>query len=343
MKDLIASFPWKNGGNGIGVACSLSLVRNIADIPFPCAATMEQQRTAAHLVMAVLNSAEPEEWFGIDCNELTKQEQSLLEDCKILTLPLSANQLVVTRKKDGILLRLNHQNHLEMTVFASVQNMADAYRKLDGLDRMLEQHLRFAFHRRFGYLSADPASAGTGLTVSHLLHLPAMAVRKKTKTLLESAEALGMTVSGFFGDPVKYPGNLYWIRNCSRMGETESTLMERMTECAAHIAQEEKKSRLELLEKDFGQLMDFCSRSKAVLQSAYRIQTAEAMNALSGLRLAGEMGIYDCGGLDWNDLLLRIMPGHLGSVDLSAVRRAELRAKLLRDMIKVRDSKNPES
>ncbi len=332
MTHLANSFPWKKMSDGIILTSGISLIRNIAGLPFPGTATLEQQQAAARMIISALEQVSPGKWFGLACAEISKREQRLLEDCRILLPPLRDIQMLLTNQSGDFFMTLNAANHLEMKTYSAGKKDALVMqrRELDEIDRKLESKLSFAFHRRFGYLSDDPAMTGTGMTVSILLHLPAMAIRKKTKTIQESAQALGINVCGFSGSTSKYPGNLYWISNRSRMGETEDAILERMFRHAEHIAAEETKNRQELTDRDFGQLTDFCSRSRAVLQSAYRIQVQEAMNALSGLKLAHELGLFPCPGkIDWANVLLNIQPAHIGT-DLSAVQEAELRAERLR-------------
>ncbi len=334
-KKLNRCFPWQPQDQGVFLSADVSLVRNLADIPFPgtAGASPEVRHAASRMMMAALEQTGPEEWFGINCNELPEREQLLLAEGKLLTLPLTPNQLLLIHRKSDILCRINAENSLEMRCFALRDGLESAYGKLNALEKELEKKIRFAFHRRFGYLTPDPANAGTGLTVAVSLHLPAMTLRKSIKTLLDTADVLGIRICGFFGETAKFPGNIYCISNRSRMGETEQEILDRMAAYCARLIAEEEAERQRMKEQEKGLLMDFCCRSKAVLQNAYRIRTAEAMNALSGLRLAGEEGIFDCSAVQWDELLLQILPGHLteGKMGVvSVVRRAELRAEFLR-------------
>ena len=48
------------------------------------------------------------------------------------------------------------------------------WEQIDKLDDLLQEQLDFAFHERYGFLTACPTNVGTGIRVSVMLHLPAL-------------------------------------------------------------------------------------------------------------------------------------------------------------------------
>lgn len=344
-------FAWYCGAgpDQVIIGRQIRLFRNLADLPFPPNAAPQRLQAAQRIIADAINEAAPLPdgvWEETGVKDLSRNDTTLLEECDYLPKNASRPELVMLTSDGNTDCRcyflLNTTHHLEIVrPVSGTEDLPDAYGELDRLEHALEDHLKFAFHPRFGYLAADPADAGTGLKVSFLLHLPALTLTEETKQILNAADPLGVEVRGFFGEKNKFPGNLFEISNRSKMGETERTILNRMTSCINTIAEQERNARKRLMEQQTLRVLDFVSRSRAVLQNAYRISTVEAMNALSGMKLAWDLELPygdELAGMDWADLLLAVMPGHVaegcgGSDGRLAEKRAAVRAGFLRETL----------
>ena len=65
---------------------------------------------------------------------------------------------------------------------------------------MIEKKVDFAFSPRYGYLTACPTNAGTGLRASVLIHLPGLVLTKEIGKVLSGLQQMGLTYRGLYGE-----------------------------------------------------------------------------------------------------------------------------------------------
>ena len=333
-------FPWKHRhargrktiGDPVTIASFITLSRNIRGLPFPGNASPEQKEAVLKLVRDALGEA----WTECRMEDQGELDRVLLEEAKFIPHGFAENpqRRSLFYDGNGTVLLVNGSDHLAIRIFAAGPAPDELSAQTEAMDTMLSEKLTPAFHPRFGFVTENPEDAGTGLHVSFLLHLPALVLNNAQPVMLEALKAMDLAATGFFGDDQKFPGNLFLLSNTSTMGETESEIISRVSDCAARIAGRELEVREEFRKKSPLRLMDFCARSRAVLGCARLISANEAMNALSGLKLAEESGLLPEGlPFDWENLLLSILPGHISALcgeDHGPEQRAARRANLLR-------------
>lgn len=316
------------------VFSKIRLIRNVRGIPFPPNASNEQKQALLEQVRAVLGKIG--KWNEFDLDKLTDEEKVDLVETKTVLPEQTQNvryrSVFISEKSPWLSITVNGNDHLVIQSFAPGADLIRLYAKTERLEDALAEKLDMAYHPQFGFTANDPADAGTGLSASVMLHLPATGITGNEKGILDGLHAMGLSARGFFGDANKFPGNLYEIFNRTKMGESERELLTRMTNCVLHIAQEEIFQRDDLRKKHPLRVLDFCFRSKAVLEEAHLISTVEAMNALSGLRLADESKIFSL-PFRWDAMLINIQPGRISErcgTDNGPEHRAAERATLLR-------------
>lgn len=336
-----SKFPWDTADpadtadNPVIIASRIRLARNLRTFPFPCNASPAQKLKVLDLVRNALADSK-DAWTETDAGTAPDSDLELLEEN--LTIPPGFRKdrtgKALFLSGDGTTgILVNTEDHIRLQTFAPGLKLKKLREKLDELDNFLAERLPFSYHTRFGYLTASPADAGTGLKASILLHLPALPLTGGNKFLQKAAEAMDLTIRGFFGEKIKITGNLYRIANRSTMGESEPEITGRITECASRIGAQELNARKILRENHSIRLMDFCARAASILASARLISTEEAMNALSGMRLAIETDLKQPPHpFDWNKLLLAIQPCHVAPAPCTPEKRAEKRASFLRSV-----------
>lgn len=343
-------FPWMDACNTavhtepqVVMAKGVRLFRNLHAIPFPENAAPAVQRAAADTVNKALDTLESFSGAPRMAGPYSANQSACMLESRLVT-PVFAKT-----KHQGQEVRFSHDRrfsalinggeHLTLSTFSSTGPLPELWSALNRLDDALSRQLRFAFHPQFGYLSADPANAGSSMEAVSILHLPGLALQNETKNMLAACTRLGLKCTGIFESSNKFPGNLYVLSNLSKLGETEEECLARFEKVTAHIAGEELQAREKLFRNEPAKAADFCYRSLAVLKYARMISSVEALNALSGLFLARENGVAPellCAELPaWDRLILAAMPGHISAgLDLpgqnSAAARAVRRAEVLR-------------
>ena len=192
-------------------------------------------------------------------------------------------------------------------------------------------------HPRLGYLTSSPSLVGTGLKITFLIHLPALGLSGRRKKILERLEDAGLSATPYFPVDGKAAGNLFLISNRTTLGEREEDLGLRMTELVTAISREEERTRAELVTRQKLLFLNACGRSYGLLRNTYLIPTAEALDALSIMKLGADSGVFrHFTRRDWAELLLECQPAHLccrKNMALTPMERGECRATCFRERL----------
>jgi protein arginine kinase len=185
--------------------------------------------------------------------------------------------------------------------------------RMFALDTSLERGLEFAFHPRFGYLTACPTNVGTGIRVSAMLHLPALHMLEELEKVQRSAKELNLAVRGFHGEGTDALGDFFQVSNQTTLGRSEHDLVEEFTEqIVPRFIEYERASRRALVERDVASLDDRVYRALGILRSSRLLALDESIKFLSRVRLGVALGrIRDIPLTLIDRLLTEVQPAHL--------------------------------
>jgi protein arginine kinase len=217
---------------------------------------------------------------------------------------------------DNISVMVNEEDHLRLQALASGFALREAYAAVDRLDRQLGEHLPYSYHPEFGYLTACPTNVGTGMRASALIHLPGLVLTKEIGKVLASLQQMGLTYRGLYGEGSEVVGNFFQISNQTTLGRSEDDLLDQLLRVAGHVVEREEEARRVLL-RDAGYIIeDKLWRAYGTLRYARSLSFDEAMNYLSGVRLA--VGLKLIPGLSvytLNKLLIFSQAAHLAHAE----------------------------
>ena len=120
---------------------------------------------------------------------------------------------------------VNEEDHLRIQVLRSGLQLEEAWEQINQIDDKLEAKLDFAFHPRFGYLTACPTNVGTGIRVSVMLHLPALKLTGEIEKVFRAAKDMSLAVRGLYGEGTEATGDFYQISNQTTLGKTEEDII----------------------------------------------------------------------------------------------------------------------
>lgn len=322
----------------IVISSRIRLARNLTGYPFITRATEADRQQVLDAVFAVAP-----ELFGEDnIYIVSMQELSQLDRHYLLERQLVSAEIVDAEGPRGVLIdrdeqfsvMINEEDHIRMQSMTSGLDTETVWKRINAVDDLLESKLDFAFHEKYGYLTACPTNVGTGLRVSVMLHLPALVLSKEIEKVFRSLQKVNLAVRGIYGEGSQALGDFYQISNQVTLGQTETDLMQRVGDIIPQIIQYEREARTYLMEEKQDSILDQCSRALGLLSTARTISTEEAMHHLSSVRLGVNMGILDTPDIPTvNDLLLHIQPAHLQKLqggELGAPQRDTARAEYLR-------------
>jgi protein arginine kinase len=331
---------WMTGGpegHGAVLTSRIRLARNLRRYPFPGWAKREQRAAALELMRpAVETLPAMKDAFSQELDDLSSVQKQVLVERHLISREHAARGLgsaAVIERRQTFSFMLNEEDHLRMQAIRPGLQLSAAFNALSELDSELENALEFAFDPTLGYLTTCPTNLGTGMRASAMLHLPGLVLSDQIGQVLQSVNKIGLAVRGLYGEGTESLGNLYQISNQSSLGESEETIIRRLERVISQVANHEQNAREKLLDDDPEMVADKIGRAYGVLRHAHIIDSKEALNHLSLLRLGGTLGFFPPATVILCDtLLMDIQPAHLqlySGRKLSPDERDALRAEIV--------------
>ena len=340
---------WMTGGQGDHSAVLTSrirLARNLRRHPFPGWAKREQRAAALDLMRPAVEALPAmKDAFSQELGDLSSVQKQVLVERHLISREHAARgdgSAAVIERRQSFSLMLNEEDHLRMQAIRPGLQLSAAFAALSDLDSELENSLEFAFDPTLGYLTTCPTNLGTGLRASAMLHLPGLVLSDQIGQVLQAVNKIGLAVRGLYGEGTESLGNLYQISNQSTLGESEETIIRRLERVISQVANHEHNAREKLAEDDPEMVADKIGRAYGVLRHAHIIDSKEALNHLSLLRLGGILGFFPAETVILCDtLLMDIQPAHLqlhSGRKLSPEERDAIRAEIVRSRLLSLDS-----
>jgi len=207
---------------------------------------------------------------------------------------------------------INEEDHLRIQVLRPGYQFKKVWNTINALDSDLEEHIDYAFSPKLGYLSACPTNLGTAIRASAMMHLPALVISSQMEKIVRAVNQLGMAVRGLFGEGSDASGSIFQISNQTTLGESEEGIIKRLSSVLNSIIEHELNARQKLLEADANKIFDKIGRAFGILQNGYLLNSSEAMNLLSLIRLGIDLGIFaDSQRAVVDRLFIECQPGHV--------------------------------
>ncbi len=217
--------------------------------------------------------------------------------------------------------------------------LKNAYKLITKVDGALENGLDFAFNDELGYLTACPTNVGTGMRASAMLHLPALVLDENINKVIQAVNKIGLAVRGLYGEGTEAMGNLFQVSNQTTLGEKEEDIINRLGKVIEQVIEHEQTARENLVQKKRTTLIDQIGRAYGILCHAYSMNSKEALNFLSFIRLGVDLGFFPAEyRLPVDELFMETQPAHLqknSQQKLSAEERDALRAEIVRNKLKM--------
>ena len=316
----------------------IRLARNLAEYPFPQYGNPAQRRKIYGICCSALQSL-PDMKDGIT---LSVEDLSELERRIMVERHLVSRELVETENGAGVVIRsdqsvsvmINEEDHLRVQCMMSGFKLNEVWKSIDQLDDALEEHLDYAFSNDIGYLTACPTNVGTGMRASVMMHLPGLVITKSMEKVIRAVNQLGLVVRGWLGEGSEASGSIFQISNQQTLGESESTILQRLNNVLKTISEQENNARLRLLRTDRSRLLDRIGRAYGVLRNGHLLSSNESMSLLSLIRLGADFSIFPDAARHLADrLFIESQPGHvqyLAESELESTARDSLRADIMR-------------
>lgn len=328
------------------ITSRIRLARNLKGHSFPGWAKKSERAETLEILRPAVEELPPmKDAFSRELGELSSLQKQVLVERHLISREHAARNEgsgAVIERRQSFSIMLNEEDHLRMQSIRPGLKLREGYEALSELDSELEEKLDFAFDPTLGYLTTCPTNLGTGLRASAMLHLPGLVLSDQIGQVLQAVNKIGLAVRGLYGEGTESLGNLYQISNQSTLGESEETIISRLERVISQVAGHEQNAREKLMEDDPEMVADKIGRAYGVLRHAYLIDSKEALNHLSLLRLGGNLGIFPEDTVHLCDtLLMDIQQAHLqlhAGRKLSPEQRDSIRAEIMRSRLQSLDS-----
>src|SRR6478609_8848338 len=320
------------------ISSRVRLARNLRNRAFPGWAKKAERTSILEQIRArVEELTEMQDSFSEGLQDLAALEKQVLVERHLISREHAAKGVgsaVVMNRKQTLSIMINEEDHLRMQSIRSGLQLKQAFKLIDKVDSELEHKLDFAFHPQLGYLTACPTNVGTGMRASAMVHLPALVLSEQINQVIQAVNKIGLAVRGLYGEGTEALGNLFQVSNQTTLGEKEEDIIARLHKVIEQIIEHEQNARQMLLQKKPKTLLDHIGRGYGILRHAYSMNSKEALNLLSFMKLGIDLGFFpEACRQPVDELFMETQPAHLqkGSQQkLAADERDSLRAEIIR-------------
>lgn len=323
----------------IVLSTRIRLARNLAGEAFPGWADGPQREAVFDRCFEQLSSLAPfKDGTFLQISDLTNLEKQVLVERRLVSRELIESPEasgVLVSPAQGLAIMINEEDHLRIQALHSGFNLRKTWDEVDSLDNQIEEHLDYAFSDDYGYLTACPTNVGTGMRASAMLHLPGLVMRGHMEKVIRMVNQLGMAVRGSLGEGSEATGSIFQISNQQTLGESEEQILKRLINILHAIIEQENNARGVMLEKQPAVILDKIGRAYGILRNGHLLSSAEAVNLLSLMRLAVDIGMLPAEKRARIDrLTMEVQPGHVqctANADIEPEQRDEMRATRIRE------------
>jgi protein arginine kinase len=357
LDDLASSSGEWLKGNGpesdIVISSRIRLARNLADFPFISKATDADRAEIEKILHARVDALResgkaPADSLYLKVSELAEVDRQFLVERQLISREHAESEgarAVVIDPAERFSVMINEEDHLRIQVMQSGLALTEAWEHINRLDDLIEEQVTYAFNERLGYLTACPTNTGTGVRVSVMLHLPALAITRQIEKVFKSLHKINLAVRGLYGEGSQATGDFYQISNQVTLGQTEEDLAKKVADVVPVLIDYERQARDFLIRESQETLHDRVSRAFGILRTAQTISSEETMALLSSVRMGINLGLIGELAIPTvNKLLIHTQPAHLqklSGVELDQSDRNIERASYLRRHLNGENKGNP--
>ena len=273
------------------ISTRVRFARNIADINFVNKCEKEDLENILEIAKEKLSTKELKFYRLNDMDDVTRV--SLVEKHCISPDILkkdTESTAILINNDENISIMVNEEDHLRIQVVLPGLQLDETLKLAYKYDDEIAKKIKYAYSKRFGYLTSCPTNIGTGMRVSAMLHLPALTMTRRISKVLDVMNKIGINVRGVYGEGTDAQGNLYQISNKISLGLTEEEIIQNLNTVIEKIIIQERNARKYLVEKGI-EFEDRLSRAYGILTNARKMSSKECNKLVSDVKLGIDLGI----------------------------------------------------
>jgi protein arginine kinase len=333
--------PWKEEHHGVWLASNLQLMRNFAKFPFPQKLDKGRELQVGTLVFDALKQCpELKNPQHLRADELAPLEKEYLLEHFLLGDKFHrahhGGESFIIDDSGAFLAVTNIENHLHIELMDTEQEIEKSWNRLNKIEECVGKAIDFAYNPKFGFLTANPRECGTGLVITLFLHIPAIIHTGELSELLEKEREDEVEAMGLQGSSTEMIGDILVARNSCTLGLTEEYIVTSLRMWATRAVVAEVSLRKKLHDNEA--LKNKVARALGLLTHSYQLETVEALNSFSLVKLGLELGwIKSDIPLNLNQIFFDCRRAHLSHIIEKKVEIPQLprkRAEYLHEIAK---------
>lgn len=147
--------------------------------------------------------------------------------------------------KKTLMIWVNEEDHMRIICLQKGNNLLQVYTRLNSALQSLDQQLKVATHKKWGFLASCPTNVGTGLRASVHIKIPLTSSLPFFKDLCDD---MAIDIRGIHGEHSESTEGIFDISNRRRFGLTEFAAISEMARGVKNLIRIEKALQM-MLEK----------------------------------------------------------------------------------------------
>ena len=288
---------WMSGvgpDNDVVISSRVRLARNAAGHRFMTRASVDERRELAAQLAAAITAAGDPVLRYIDLEPLSAVDRHMLVERHLISrehADAEGPRGVGLSNDEAVSIMVNEEDHLRMQVLHGGLDLQTAWAQMVAIDEAIQRRVPYAFDETYGYLTACPTNVGTGLRVSVMVHLPALAMTRELQRVFNAAAKIDFVVRGLYGEGTQGHGDFFQISNQKSLGRSEKEIIDNLEIVIPKIVSYERKVRQDILTEHRRQVEDRIFRARGILRGARLMTSEEALHLISQLRLGVQLGM----------------------------------------------------
>ncbi|MBQ4526839.1 MAG: protein arginine kinase [Clostridia bacterium] len=314
----------------------IRLARNLKGFPFPNKMNADDAKRVIDTVEAALEEMNYT-FTKIDLPAMTEEQRRKLVEERYISPAFASSKLpcaAYISEDENVSIMVNEEDHIRIQCIYAGFEDKKAYDLIEKVDGYLAERLDYAVHEKYGYLTSCLTNVGTGMRLSYMVRLPAIAMSGASESVFATIGKLGVTVRGMYGEGSKSTGHIFQLSNQTTLGRRESEIVSELGEIINNVISKERELREALFEKNGTALEDRIMRSWAILSNARILQSQEMIQRISDVSLGISLGIIkNIDSKDINAIMITASPAHIiaNYETNEAVERDVIRARIVRE------------
>lgn len=336
---------WLSGGgeeSPVVLSTRVRLARNVAGCSYPASADSEtRKRIVSYFDSTVTRSKLLADCQYLKAPDIDELDRDFLVERHLISpvfLGGSLSKALLIGPEERVSIMVNEEDHFRVQALSAGLDPQSSLDLAMKYENEIGKYLEFDFDPDFGYLTACPTNAGTGMRASVLIHLPGLVLTRDIDKVISRISRSGLIVRGFYGEGSDVLGNLFQISNQYTLGISESDIIALITRVTREIIDSEAAARQRLTDEAADMIEDKIWRAYGILCNARVLTSDEAMNLLSAVRLGHATKVIDFLDISLlNEILLLSQPAHLQKFyghEMDHNKRDFVRAQMVREKLR---------